>query len=145
MQPGHTILGTNKTSYMDSVTHVMRETTSQLPCDDTQNPYFQVRDQWYRLTPSLQIIPDLPRLPSDLRKVIEAQPTVIKGFYPEELTRRMDIGWYFSKRIRNAHNKILNMIDSTIGHEESSAGGYHHLLREEGSKKNLFGLISISV
>ena len=37
------------------------------------------------------------------------------------------------------------MIDPTIGHEESSAGGYHHLLRWEGSKKNLFGLISISV
>ena len=72
------ILGTNKTSYMDPVTHVMRETTSQLPCDDTQNPYFQIREQWYRLTPSLQIIPDPPRLPSDLRKVIEAQPTVIK-------------------------------------------------------------------
>ena len=140
-----TILGTNKTSYMDPVTHVMRETTSQLPCDDTQNPYFQVRDQWYRLTPSLQIIPDPPRLPSDLRKVIEAQPTVIKGLYPEQLTRRMDSGWYFSNRRRNAHNKIFNMIDPTIGHQESSAGGYHHLLRQEGSKKNLFGLISISV
>ena len=37
------------------------------------------------------------------------------------------------------------MIDLTIGHEESSAGGYHHLFRQEGSKKNLFGLISISV
>ena len=58
-----TILGTNKTSYMDPVTHIMRETTSQLPCDDTQNPYFKVRDQWYRLTPSLKIIPDPPRLP----------------------------------------------------------------------------------
>ena len=140
-----TILASNKTSYMDPVTHVMRETTSQLPCDDTQNPYFQIRNQWYRLTPSLQIIPDPPPLPSDLRKVIEAQPTVIKGLYPEELTRRMDSGWYFSNRRRNAHNRILNMIDPTIGHEESSAGGYHHLLREEGSNKNLFGLISISV
>ena len=74
-----------------------------------------------------------------------AQPTVIKGLYPEELTRRMDSGWYFSNRRRNAHNKILNMIDPTIGHQESSAGAYHHLLRQEGSKKNLFGLISISV
>ena len=45
-----TILGNNKTSYMDPLTHVMRETTSQLPCDDTQNPYIQVRDQWCRLT-----------------------------------------------------------------------------------------------
>ena len=27
------------------------------------------------------------------------------------------------------------MIDPTIGHQESSAGGYHHLLCQEGSKK----------
>jgi len=109
--------------YMDPVTHVLTRSTSRLPCHDTQNPFFMIREQFYKLTPSLQRIPKPSPLPSDLTTITAQTAQVIEGLYNHELTAKAETEWTYEQSKRAAIHTLMYAADPTIGHQPMSGPG----------------------
>ena len=110
------LVSTNETMYIHPVTRVLKETSSTLPCEDSMNPYFEIRGLYYKMTPTLQHVPKPNVFPTNIKEIISNGIESEVGLYPHELISKMETGWLFTSKKRDAENRLLNFMDEKIGH-----------------------------
>lgn len=81
---------TNQSSYMDPITRILSHHTYKIDCSDLSNPYFMIRDKWYKLTPFLTTIDPPTLYYSHLIKTSVTMPFNKIGLYSTEIIQNMD-------------------------------------------------------
>lgn len=111
-------------AFMDPVTRVISDSSSVIECNDVKNPYFNIRGQWYRLGPKLQVTPQPKKLPDSLTNLLEIDTTELKGLYPHELTDKMENFNEFHSRKHLVINKLLNTVQK-VGYDKVRNTEWH--------------------
>lgn len=110
------MVSSNQSLFMDPFSFVLKNTSSKLDCQDPHNPYFVIRGRHYRLTPTLQPMPEPEILPTDLRSLTFHDINEMSGLYPQEIVKQSEVTWTYVQRRRDAVNHLINIANPQIGH-----------------------------
>ncbi|APL97666.1 putative glycoprotein [Pteromalus puparum negative-strand RNA virus 1] len=104
-----TINSTSSPLFLDPTTHIIKISSHTIECDDDSNPIFQVRNQYYRMTPKLVPVRGLPNLPSVLSDLNTTLLSPGTGLYPNEVLNHLDEGMSHISRKEEVERQLLKL------------------------------------
>lgn len=94
--------------FIDPVTKVLKASSKKIECSDPSNPVFEIRKQWYKLTPTLHDIPTPSPFPSQMHLDPSTVSLAVAGLYSKEvLEADQELGW-LRDREEQALSRVMN-------------------------------------
>lgn len=111
--------------FLDPSSYSLYSNSTSLDCSDPQNPFFRIRDSWYKLTPDLhQVPPPLP-LPSRLELLNATQLTPLGGLYPHEVLAEAEEKMGYAEKVDRANVALVeNYYDLGTGEDSMDSLSY---------------------
>nr|WPV62315.1 MAG: putative glycoprotein [Wufeng shrew peropuvirus 1] len=101
--------------FMDPSTLSLYSTAVNISCQDPQNPFFKIRDSWYKLSPDLHQVPPPVSLPSRMSLLNTLELTPLKGLYPQDVLTQSENPLWLQERTDTAHVSLINSVSSDHG------------------------------
>lgn len=102
------MINSSQIVFMDPSTYTLHLNTTTISCSDPLNPFFKIRNTWYKLTPDLHQVPTPLVLPSRLELLNQTAIPIITGLYPHELLLEAEQQHWYQESIDHIQVKVFN-------------------------------------